>query len=322
MRNIIIALIDENDYKKVYSFLNKEKNIYIYEKDILYEEAIFDLLKEKDNYNEIIINEDIIIDIKKYIKLMKNGVKIQIIVNSKSNIERFIKYGFTDINTINDYLYKNMDIKSEIKEFKDISTKQKNAEIIAFTGERKSGKTTLAINFLNLIENKKILFLNFNYNMDVLCFLEENYVKQKSIFTREINKNEVTFYIFLNKFINERFINELKKLINQYEMIIIDIDDSINSQLLKTIFNYCDKVYFIVEPVYIEINNSIRIIEYFLKKKILNINNIKIIFNKYDLNAISIVVLKDIFKKYHIECVVRRRKKYKRILNKEVKYGS
>ena len=63
------------------------------------------------------------------------------------------------------------------------------------------------------------------------------------------------------------------------------------------------------------------LIEQFLKQKIINENKIFIVFNKYDYNSISQEILKEVFKKYTIECIVKRKMKYRKILNKEVKYG-
>ena len=81
-----------------------------------------------------------------------------------------------------------------------------------------------------------------------------------------------------------------------------------------------NKIFFVIEPISLEIYNSINLIELFLSKNILNEDKIFIIFNKYDYNSISQEILKEIFKKYQIECIVKRKMKYRKILNKEVRY--
>ena len=107
---------------------------------------------------------------------------------------------------------------------------------------------------------------------------------------------------------------------NQYDLIVIDLNKNINFKIIKTIFILANKIFFIIEPIFLEINRSLELLEYFMKEKIINIDKFFIIFNKYDYLSISTEILKEIFKKYKIECVIRNKIKYRRLLNKEVKY--
>lgn len=117
----------------------------------------------------------------------------------------------------------------------------------------------------------------------------------------------------------------MKKLLNNYkkmyDVIIIDLDKNIDYKVIKCVFLFANKVFFVIEPISLEISNTINLIEYFLKSKIIDEYKIFIVFNKYDYNSISQEILKEVFKKYTIECIVKRKMKYRNLLNKEVKYG-
>ena len=60
-------------------------------------------------------------------------------------------------------------------------------------------------------------------------------------------------------------------------------------------------------------------LEFFYKNEfITGREKVYFIFNKYDYKSISIDILKEVFSKFKIQCVIRRKMKYRRILNKDI----
>lgn len=361
MKNVLIA-IDELDLFKNIKLLFEKNNFNVYEKNLMYEDAIFDVVENKFNFEKIdliIIKSSIIENHKRFKKLINNHIKIIVFINENELVENYKNVGFIDVYKESDLNIafiklhilkknnpqgKNIDkvdnfsqnlslIKKEIKSF-PIFENDLSAEIIVFTGESKCGKTSLAINTLNMIkEKKKILFIDFSYRNKDIFYLYDIKNHNENFCEKVINDNNVTYLLNIFSLINKNLNNKkrnsvsayLKKLLleyrKQYDLIIIDLDKNNDYQVLKCIFLLATKIFFIIEPISLELYNSINLIEFFKNKKILNEEKINIIFNKYDYNSISIEILKEVFKKYKIECIVKRKMKYRRILNKDIKYG-
>lgn len=321
-------------FKEFKNFFDKEEYC-VYEKDYIYEDALFENA-EKNNVDMIILNEDIIENKKRYKTLLNNKCRIILFLNNIDNINIYRNYGFKEIfdkdfmnvEFLKKYLFKKEEmykkgyfsntkkIQEELKEFKKFKFIKK-AEIIVFTGNVKSGKTTIALNMIKILENKKILYINLSIykNNDINYIFNEN-VNNKE-FKRINNNNEITFLIIKKENINEI----LEKNNSKYDFIIIDLDFNLNYKYLKCVFIYASKIFFIIHPLQLEIYKSLEMIEMFKNNKIVNEEKVFIIFNKYDYTSVNIDILKEIFKKYKIECVIKNKIKYRRLINKEIKYG-
>lgn len=322
--------------KDIYYFdlINKSlsKNKYhCFEKNLIYEDAIYEILEEK-KIDIVFVMSSLISDYRKLKKYSNPQTKIIIFVEEYDEKVEIIKNNFEfvyDINLIEEsYIIINIlgenehtiseknilintkQFKEELKVFKN--KKIRKSELIVFFGDRKSGKTTLSMMTIkNIKEKKKILYIDFNFDNK----RGVNFVK------KEIGINTVKCIFNISKFLkNKIFEKEIYKFMNQYDLIIIDLNENINFKIIKTIFILANKIFFIIEPIFLEINRSLELLEYFMKEKIINIDKFFIIFNKYDYLSISTEILKEIFKKYKIECVIRNKIKYRRVLNKEVKY--
>lgn len=312
--------------------LNRNK-YHCFEKNLIYEDAIYEILEEK-NIDIVFIMSDVISDYKKLKKSINSHTKIVVFVENYNKSNELIKNGLEfiyDINVIDEHFIKtnilgdkedivtekdllidSNKLKEELKFFSNENIKNRKSEIIVFFGDRKSGKTTLStLTIKNIKEKKKILYIDFNFDNKI----GNNFIK------KEIGVNTVKCIFNISKFLKNRdFKNELNKFIKQYDLIVIDLNENISFKFIKTIFILANKIFFIIEPIFLEINRSLELLDYFTKEKFINIDKFFIIFNKYDYLSISIEILKEIFKKYKIECVVRNKLKYRRVLNKEVRY--
>ena len=333
MKKVIIAIDNKEMFKRFKNFFSKEE-YYVYEKDYIYEDALFENV-EKNNVDMIILNESIIENKKRYKTLLNNKCRIILFLDNIDNINIYRNYGFKEIfdkefmnvEFLKKYLLKKEEmfktssfnntkkIQEELKEFKKFKFIKK-AEIIVFTGNVKSGKTTIALNMIKILENKKILYINSSIymNNDINYIFNEN-VDNKEF--KRINNNEITF--FINK--KENIKDILEKNNSKYDFIIIDLDFNLNYKFLKCIFIYASKIFFVIQPLQLEIYKSLEILEIFKNNKIVNEEKVFIIFNKYDYTSVNIDILKEIFKKYKIECVIKNKIKYRRLINKDIKYG-
>lgn len=380
MKNFYIAIDNEEKFSEIKKYL-EEKGYTVFQKDLIYEDAVFEVIKNIDNTKEniLLISSNIIENANKYKKINIENLIIYYFIEMVDEKDKFEKNGLTniydksDLNTFfimnkiirkdllkvnrfeiirfnkntNDKKYNkngniinNIDlIKREIQELeclKEISERKKlKSEIIVFTGESKCGKTTLALSVLeNIKEEKSILFIDFSLRSKDIYYKYNILNKNELFYEKDINGNKVDFLLNmntllktkedkkqgLNKDISYKMRNILEEYRNKYDLIIIDLDKNVDYKILKSIFLKTNKIFFVIEPINLEIYNSLNLIELFLNKNILNEDKVFIIFNKYDYNSISQEILKEIFKKYKIECIVKNKMKYRKILNKEVKY--
>lgn len=380
MKKFYIAIDNEEKFKEIKKYI-EEKGYFVFQNDLIYEDAVLEVIKNIDNTKEniLLISSNIIENINKYKKINVENLKIYYFVDTFEEKDNFEKNGLTnifdkaDLNTffimnkiirkdsfkenrfeINRFnknridnkdnqkgnVINNIDLlKKEIKELECLKglNERKNlkSEIIVFTGEAKCGKTTLALSVLeNIKEEKNILFIDFNLRSKDIYYKYNISNKNESFYEKEINGNKVDFllkmnYLLktnddkkqgLNKDIGYKMRNILDEYRNKYDLIIIDLDKNVDYKILKSIFLKSNKIFFVIEPINIEIYNSLNLIDLFLNRNILNEDKVFIIFNKYDYNSISQEILKEIFKKYKIECIVKNKMKYRKILNKEVKY--
>ena len=189
---------------KLINILKKEKDIEIINKDILYKEAIIDILEKENNIDSILINEnipgdidlidlilkikeinkkiEIIIFLEKENKLLEKKLKLnninKIYYNNKIKLNNFIKFikneKIIGKNKLEKKEYKKIivKIKNYIKKIKEKmilkgrhNTKN-NGKIINFVGIPGSGKTLMSLMFTKYLinENYKVLLIDADIN--------------------------------------------------------------------------------------------------------------------------------------------------------------
>lgn len=346
---IKIIIIIENNEKEIEKYLNYKniyKIIYLDKDDKVNMQKIIEIISNDHENNKII-------NIKKEEKNKENKKESKKIKGERNNtnivlIKRIAK------NIINNYLIKQLSSKKiKFNSKKSLKNKIKNKSI-CITGPPGVGKTIISINLakINIYKNDKILIINSdffnnsintilglrnisrNINIEKKCKENNEYLKNNFdnifecfniikinkkidllILKKEKTKENIE-NMFLNKIIEN--INFLKDI---YEIIIIDTNYNEKSNNLKNITEICDFCLFISDTNLLEINRSIKLLDIFINKLNIKINNIKIMFNKYNSESISFNLLKNIFSEFEVIGKLNYRKIYNKLINKNNKYS-
>ena len=219
MKNIITAILNKNINEE----LKKEKIINLICKDILYQEALLEIIKKNKNIDFLFLNSKLpcdknIIDIIELIK--KENKKIKIICfleNEKEEINNIKIYKKYLLDEINVDLLKNLINNKNIYQSKlEINKKQNN--MICFLGNNGVGKSITIANLgflLSKIKNKTII-VDFDYNNTqkyIFNLKENNKIKEKTEdYIIKINSNLYYINILDNKFNKERLNYIFEKL--------------------------------------------------------------------------------------------------------------
>ena len=346
---IKIIIVIENNEKEIEKYLNYKniyKIIYLDKDDKVNMQKIIEIISNDHENNKII-------NIKKEEKNKENKKESKKIKGERNNtnivlIKRIAK------NIINNYLIKQLSSKKiKFNSKKSLKNKIKNKSI-CITGPPGVGKTIISINLakINIYKNDKILIINSdffnnsintilglrnisrNINIEKKCKENNEYLKNNFdnifecfniikinkkidllILKKEKTKENIE-NMFLNKIIEN--INFLKDI---YEIIIIDTNYNEKSNNLKNITEICDFCLFISDTNLLEINQSIKLLDIFINKLNIKINNIKIMFNKYNSESISFNLLKNIFSEFEVIGKLNYRKIYNKLINKNNKYS-
>ncbi len=204
MKKILTAIGNPNLNEK----LSEEENLKIICKDIIYKEAIIEIMQENKNIDVIVISESIYGEISfeeliKNIKKINNNIRIIFILENQNEKLKNILIE----NNINDIYYNNEinlqqlieiikkdkiktqeELEKEIQMLKEIilnnnknninnitNANSKKGEIVVVTGIARSGKSIFTINFANFMtkKNKKTLIIDFNlFSQDIFSILE------------------------------------------------------------------------------------------------------------------------------------------------------
>ena len=139
--------------------------------------------------------------------------------------------------------------------------------------------------------------INIEENLDILCGLD------KIVDFKEINNNYIVREI-------------IERLKQEYDFIIIDVSSRIDFKYVKTILTFSDKIIFLIEPNVLEISKSNKILEVFLNDFNINIDKIKIVFNKSNKYQIAETVLEELFSEFEIVENIEYDEKYNMFINK------
>ena len=294
---------------------NEEFNNYLISKGIfnvffnneLTIEELIKIINEKNNIKkEIEINEEIK-KLKKII-LEKNNKKI------KNNLLKYLKNKTKKINNI-----------------------KNNKKIISVIGTGGVGKSSFCTIFAKLIKNEKILIIDFDIlNSSINSIFgtkkypkkfKENNAKiglDKLIIKVDKNINILCATKFLvdenYKKTKEEFSNELNKLKDKYDLIIIDNSSECFFEYTKEILKKSDLILFLVEPNLIELKKSKNLLNIYINKWKIKKEKINIIFNKININSIDNKILKTLFSDFNILGKIKININYNLIINKSFKF--
>ena len=337
-KKIKIIYILERQNKKTENILNKNniKEIY-YEKEINFN-TIIKIINNKSNYLKLNLekekNKKTKIEIKKKIKKIfsKNKIKninknnkvnkLNKLICYKNNILKII-INLNKIKKIKNKLLKKILIKNKLiknkinlfkykKIIKKITKNKKKNKIITFFGQEKTFKINFIINFCKIINDKKIIIIDFNLNKsDIYQFLklkkhnkklnEKIKINKDNIFKKinsekdigkiikyyliKISKNKFLIsdinllfkYFDQNNKLNiEIFIQKLLNYLkNNYDLILFNMEVKNNQEINNIIFKNSN-----LNLILIESNlNGIKKLKKYLEKNNF-IKNIKLILNK------------------------------------------
>lgn len=318
-KEIEIIVILKEDKEEIKNYLISKGVFDIFINNKISIEEIIEKINEKNKIKkELEINEEIK-QLKKII-LEKNNKKINIKLFSNKKIK----------------IIKNK-IKNILKNKKNKTRKIKNnKKIISVIGTGGVGKSSFCTIFAKIIENKKILIIDFdilNSSINSIFGTIKDPIKKEDA---KINKDGSDLIIKIDKNIEilcatkilvdenykkikEEFSNILNELKNKYDLIIIDNSSECFFEYTKEILNKSDLLFFLVEPNIIELKKSRKFLDIYINKWKIKKEKINIIFNKTNINSIDNKILKTIFSDFKILGKIKININYNLIINKNLK---
>ena len=332
MKRVITAIDDKNIIEKI----SKNRNLKIIFNNLEYREGILEILEKIKNIDVIIISELIPgeISIEELIKkIRKVNKKIEIIfILNKNDLEKINKLKELKIDKIYIENKNSKKIKNEINILKIISkkienkiniTKINNNKIINIFGKNKSGKTTiifLIIKYL-LKNNKKILIININKKMEKYYFKKIKIINKNKFI--KINKYKKNLYnieknldlIFCTNY--RQIKNDFEKFEKMYDYILIDNMENEKIQIEYFLNKDYIKNILVINSENLGVSELQKLAKKLNKYEQNQQKSLHIIENKYKLNSISPVVIKEIFDK-KIEIVKIYKSSYYEKILKEI----
>ena len=181
------------------------------------------------------------------------------------------------------------------------------------------------------LKNRKVLLIDFdifNSSINTIFGINKyprNYKKLnfESLITKINNNLDVICgtdsFFSENSIIRNDEINEIFKILKEkYEFIIIDTSSNINYKFVKIILSEGDKIIFLVEPNLSEIKKSNNLLEIFLEDFNIDVDKIKIVFNKVNKYQIAEAVLEELFSDFEIIGKINYDEKYNLLINKNM----
>lgn len=320
MKNIITAILNKNINEE----LKKEKNINLICKDILYQEALLEIIKKNKNIDFLFLNSKLpgeknIVDIVEIIKKENKKIKIIFFLDNENeefnSVKIYKKYLLEELNI--DLLKNLINNKNIYKSKLEINKKENN--MFCFLGNNGVGKSVIIANLgllLSKIDNKTII-VDFDYNNSnkyVFNLKFNNKIKEKiEDYIIKINSNLYYINILDNKFNKERLNYIFEKLKKEYKNILIDTSNSY--KYLDFIIKNCSKKILLIEPNIIEIKKTEKLIKKYNKY----LKDYFIILNKININSIDENIIKKIYKNKKIIGKIKYSKKYNLFINCKIK---
>ena len=319
---IIIILKEKNEKTKNHLISIGIFNIF-YNNEITIEELI-KIIKEKNNIKkENEINEEI----KKLKKIiLENNKKLNDEKREENKIKKIICEKFSKINN-------NKLINIIKKSKKQIKNKNEN-KVISIAGASGVGKSVFASILTKIINNKKIILIDFdifneslNTNFGTKKYPKKAKKNEKNIFKLiiKLNKNVdllfVTDLLFNNELKTEKnkIKNILEELSKKYDLIIIDTTSECFFDYTKEIFENSNLIIFLTEPNLLQLKKTKKLLEIYINKWKINKEKINIIINKKSINSIDNKILKILFSDFKILGELTLNNKYDLLINNNLK---
>ena len=274
---IIAILKDENEELKNYLISKGVFNIFYNNKITINEliKTINNTLKLKKE-NEI--NEEI-----------KNLKKI-ILENNKPNKKILNKNMKNKYLEIKNKLLNKINLKNKIK------LENSKNKIISIVGTNGIGKSIFSSILAKLINNKKILLIDFDiFNQSINSIFNAKKINKNNSnnlilkANKNINLLCAVDFLFDEKFKVEK--NRIKKLLeeylNKYDLIIIDTTSECFFDYTKEILEKSDIIIFLAGENLIELKKSKNLLDIYINKWKINKEKINVIFNKEDKNSVD-----------------------------------
>lgn len=309
--DIYVFLEEKNEDIENYLMSYQIYKIY-YLSEINYDEFIKIFFESKNNVL-VGINKEIN-DFKKLI-LSEN-----LIENNYSFAERVINENFNDSN------YREYDEKKE--EYNNFF-EEEFCQTIAISGDFGSGKSLFSVFLSKVIskQNKKVLLIDVDLeNMSINTLLGVKKYKENQTYIEDfITKVDENLDVLcgIDKIIDLKEINNnyvvkeiIERLKKEYDFILIDVSSRIDFKYVKMILTYSDKIIFLIEPNLLEISKSNKYLEVFIKDFEIDVDKIKIVFNKVNKYKIANTVLEELFSRFEIIESIEYEERYNLFINK------
>lgn len=279
----ILGEIDlEKLIEKIKIINNKIRIIFILEKENSELEKILIKNKILDIYynNKINLKDLIKIINKKEIDMEEEIIKLKKIIEEKNNSKN-----------------KDYRIKNYMKKIKEIQKNKRKSEgikntatkIISFSGNYKSGKSTLSLIIGQYLaeKNYKVLLIDGNLEKSDLTEIL-NSKKKKDNKIKKVSKN---FYFFNDvKYLlkEEKLITLIFEMTKEkYDFIIIELSKNNPEKINKKILKNSHINFIVMEANIFEIKEIKKLLNIYLKEWKIFKNKINIIINKKNINSIN-----------------------------------
>lgn len=311
-----------------YKLINQIKNIkpkidiYVFLEEK--EENIENYLTSQEIYKIYSLDE---LDLNEFIKNFDDK-KNDVLTGINKEINEFKRLILNENCIEDNYSF----IEEKISEsFEQTEWEKDECHTIAISGNFGSGKSLISSLLSKVIsgKNKKTLLIDLDTeNCSINTIFGIIKYKEKQIYVEDfIFKIDDNLDVMcgVDKLINikenynglviKEFFERLKK---DYEVIIIDVSSRMDLKYVKIILTYCDRIIFLIEPNLLEISKSNKILEVFFYDFNIDVDKIKIVFNKSNKYKIAETVLEELFSEFEIIEHLDYEEKYNLLINKNM----
>lgn len=305
--------------------------------------------EEINNLKKLIMKENKY-EKKGYKENLKNDEENKFFDNKEkdNNFKKTIKYNYSfiedkinEVDSTTELGKESMNIieKSDNyckKDYEDCDNNfldNRECNTIAISGNFGSGKSLFSCFLSKVIsnQNKKTLLIDFDLeNNSINTIFGVKKYKEKQTYIEDYILNvdkKLDIFCGIDRIINikensnNNLIKEIiERLKNYYDFIIIDVSSRIDLKYVKIILMFCDKIIFLIEPNLLEISKSNKILEVFINDFYIDVDKIKIVFNKSNKYKIAESVLEEIFSEFEIIENIEYEEKYNLFINKNTNY--
>jgi len=335
-KRLLTAIGDEIINQKI-----KEKGEYeVIGKDIQYQEGIFEILEKEEivdflMVSDFLIGEDSISELLEKIKRKNNNINIILIFSEETEeVQDLLKKKIIieaipfrkllennkKINKNENLIFQeNIEKKELIKEIEKLKQEiteikqtkkiiKKDCLIIQIIGDRNVGKTSIALLLAKMAPKRKVLLIDFNKEKKSLIkILKKEGIKEKEI---KINKK---IYISEGMGYYKNIKDNLDKLRNKYDLIVIDTNTDNVMKINKELSENIDLNVFVIESTYL---GCVKAKDFFYRKRnIFDFKKTKVLFNNFSKHSMSVAKMIASFSEFTVLGVLRKRKIYEKNIN-------